>query len=762
MWLKELLWKYVIRRAARKYGFLDPFSLLAQIRRFAPPSEVSEPIELIRAGVLFHARGLINRQAIQHNLDWIWPFWVEQQFNPHSESFLPRSFSITHVNLTHRNWTAVGVPGCDAFPIVDPRGLITPFWDGWSLDGWIISENSKPFVPSRLASVRQELLCDITDPLIVRTVSQQDQQSCEALVCVESVDDQPVCRIHYQITVERPAWFVVALRPYNPEGISFIHDIILSPDQHHWTINNKEECVHFSLPVEQHAVSTYQHGDVFHKLQHPEEETRVHCDVGLATAAAMYRILPDQSHKITVGIQLAEDPESTALVATSPFGLSWSTILQRAARLKIPDKRFQFLYDAALRSLILLSPDWTYPGPFTYKRFWYRDAAFLLHALLCTNMIEQAERVLDRFPEKQTLMGYFHSQEGEWDTNGEVLWTFSRFCELTGKQLKTSWLKAVTKGAEWIVKKRLADHPDEIHAGLFPPGFSAEHLGNIDYYYWDNFWNVAGLQAAAALLVDSEETTQAETYRKEAEALMRAIERSLEMSRFIQNNKGIPASPYRRMDSGAVGSLVAGYPLRLLPPNDPRLLSTVDFLLEHCFVHGAFFQDMIHSGINAYLSLHVAQVLLRSRDSRFFDIVRSVADLASPTGQWPEAVHPRTKGGCMGDGQHAWASAEWLMMLRNMFVQEGENGLILAAGIVPEWLKVDQKLYFGPTPTSFGTITVEIEPSPEVVRIAWKGDWRDHAPGIEIMLPGFLPVHVNASEKRTAVSIERERPLDDY
>ena len=116
----------------------------------------------------------------------------------------------------------------------------------------------------------------------------------------------------------------------------------------------------------------------------------------------------------------------------------------------------------------------------------------------------------------------------------------------------------------------------------------------------------------------------------------------------------------------------------------------------------------------------------------------------------------------MGDGQHAWASAEWLMMLRNMFVQEGENGLILAAGIVPEWLKVDQKLYFGPTPTSFGTITVEIEPSPEVVRIAWKGDWRDHAPGIEIMLPGFLPVHVNASEKRTAVSIERERPLDDY
>jgi hypothetical protein len=45
MWFKEFLWKYIIRRTVRKYGFLDPFSLLAQIRRFAPPSEVSEPIE---------------------------------------------------------------------------------------------------------------------------------------------------------------------------------------------------------------------------------------------------------------------------------------------------------------------------------------------------------------------------------------------------------------------------------------------------------------------------------------------------------------------------------------------------------------------------------------------------------------------------------------------------------------------------------------------------------------------------------------------
>jgi hypothetical protein len=71
---------------------------------------VSEPIELLRAGVVFHARGLINSRVIQHNLDWVWPYWIERQFDPNDVSFIPRAFSITHINLTHRNWTAIGYP----------------------------------------------------------------------------------------------------------------------------------------------------------------------------------------------------------------------------------------------------------------------------------------------------------------------------------------------------------------------------------------------------------------------------------------------------------------------------------------------------------------------------------------------------------------------------------------------------------------------------------------------------------------------------
>lgn len=123
-----------------------------------------------------------------------------------------------------------------------------------------------------------------------------------------------------------------------------------------------------------------------------------------------------------------------------------------------------------------------------------------------------------------------------------------------------------------------------------------------------------------------------------------------------------------------MGSLVADYPLQILPPGNRAVARTVDFLMTRCFHEGGFFQDMIHSGVNAYLTLSIAQTLLRNDDPRYANLLETVADLASPTGQWPEAIHPRTRGGCMGDGQHGWAAAEWVQLVRNLFVrEEGEN-----------------------------------------------------------------------------------------
>ncbi|HKJ69215.1 MAG TPA: hypothetical protein VKA68_14750, partial [bacterium] len=368
-----------------------------------------------------------------------------------------------------------------------------------------------------------------------------------------------------------------------------------------------------------------------------------------------------------------------------------------------------------------------------------------------------AGKIVQRLPEKQNLTGFFHSQEGEWDSNGAVLWILQRYAELTGEPLSGDVLDAVRKGAKWIARKRLSDELDEIHAGLMPSGFSAEHLGNIDFYYWDDFWSAGGLLAAASLLDAADSSEDADSFRQEAERLLQAIHRSLEKSRDIRKHPGMPASPHRRMDAGAVGSIVAGYPLRLYDSRDERLLQTVEYLIRDCFVDGAFFQEMIHSGINAYLTLHIAQVLLRAGDARFRGMVRRIAELASPTGQWPEAIHPRTGGGCMGDGHHGWASAEWVMMIRNMFVREEEDRLVIGSGLFPEWLTPGKHLFFGPAKTPYGDVSLRIRPESSQVHISWEANWRDREPSLEILLPGVEPSEVTSVSERNTITLKRSR-----
>ena len=740
-------WRFIIRRFAGAHGFVDPIALLSHLHRFGQPSEVAEPIELLRAGAILHARGLINSRVIQHNLDWVWPYWVERQYDPRDDAFIPRAFSITHINLTHRNWTAVGLPDCDELPIVDPRGLVTPLHDGWSLDGWIIADEDGVLLPSRASGASQAL--DHEEGLSVATEVVCDGLRLESHAEVLPGPHGPRCRVTFDFKSDGDAWAVLALRPYNPEGVSLIHRVVLASDDKSWSIDDEARVV-FSEPADRHHISNYRSGDVYIHLRDREDQSDGECDVGMVTAAALFRLEPNQPRQIFADVRLSEaaQPKDTAVAL-------WRSSLNDHCRVRMPDQDYVDLYDKALRTLVLHTPGEVYPGPYTYKRFWFRDAAFILHALLCAGLSDRVEQALDRFPQRQTLAGYFHSQDGEWDSNGEALWILRRFCELTGRKSKTDWRRAIRRGAKWISRKRVAGAPDALHAGLLPAGFSAEHLGPNDYYYWDDFWGVAGLRAAAYLERLLDEPDAAEEFERDAEDLERAITRSLERVAERLDQPAMPASPYRRVDAGAIGSLAAGYPLRIFAADDPRLTATVEFLLGASFIQGGFFHDVVHSGINPYLTLHVAQVLLRAGDPRFHDLMDRVAALATPTGQWPEAIHPRTGGGCMGDGQHVWAAAEWVLMVRNCFVREEDDRLILASGIRPAWLRGPEALSLGPTPTPWGPLSLKIEPSGNKVSVSWEGTWRQSEPMIEVRLPGHDPVIAEPGQTSINVTYEQ-------
>ncbi len=741
MWFKWLPWKTIISYAARKQGFLDPFSVLSNVSGFAKPSEVFVPVELLRSGFVLHARGLVNSQAIQHNLDWVWPYWVVKQFNPKDNSFIPRAFSLTHINLTHRNWTAIGLPGCDIIPIVDPRGLVTPFYDGWSIDAWIISDK-KVLVPSLSATSQQS--ADIEKNIKITTKSAKELFNIKSTASVVKSSGRPICQINIEAYSKPPAWLAISVRPYNPEGISFIKKISVLDNKMGWRVDSKKE-IWFNARPDHYKFSNYSNGDVYQNILSRKESQKISCGVGMCTGAALFRIFPGRTRKIAAHVPLEKKKSSKE--KTKTVKRQRAAALKHASRLNVPDKKVEFLYNAALRTLLLHSQKETYAGPYTYKRFWFRDAVFISYAFLCAGLFDKAESVIDSFLAKQRPNGYFCSQNGEWDSNGQVLWVMNKFCEIAGRKCKRKWVKAIEQGARWIQKKITKTPSGAPHSGLLPAGFSAEHLGPSDYYFWDDFWAVAGLKAASYIMGISGSRKRALDYYHKSLKLMKSLEKSLKLSEKRLGTAAMPASPYRRLDSGAVGSLSAGYPLQLFNGDDRRLAATADYLLDNCFVDGGFFHDMSHSGINPYLTLHIAQVLLRKGDKNFFNLMEAVKNLASPTGQWPEAVHPGTGGGCMGDGQHVWAAAEWIIMVRNCFVRQEGESLVLCSGVSESWRRKGTASY-GPAPTRFGPVSVFVKGNGKKTVVSWQANWYGVAPDIEIRLPGCKVVRAKKTQRR--------------
>jgi hypothetical protein len=745
----------LITRAARAYGFLDPIGLLARMRGFAQPSEVAEPIELLRAGMLFHARGLVNTKAIQNNLDWVWPYWVERQFNPADESFIPRAFSFSHINLTHRNWTAVGQPDVPYYPIVDPRGLLTPIFDGWSLDFWFVPTDAKsaPLFPSRLEDGDFKQTLRLDHNLRMSSTATRDALSLASDVTLSLDHGEPHCCVSLRIDGPAEGFLAVALRPYNPEGVSFIDKVALTTDRPGWLVNGRNPVIFDRSPARQ-VLSVYKDGDVSHRLYETGGPSEVACDVSMATAVALFPLAELRDRPLDVRIPIYDELDPKKRPSFVPT-LLWNEALEPLAKLSVPETRIQELFDLAVTNLVLHTPRDSYPGPYTYKRFWFRDAAFMLNALLTLGGVERTRRALEEFAGRQRHDGYFLSQEGEWDSNGEAIWIYHRFGALTGEQLPETWRKAVAKGARWITKKRLPADTGKPEAGLLPAGFSAEHLGPNDFYYWDDFWSVAGLRCASVLLRSHDQDLAARCSR-EADEFLATIERSFPGGPERRFPGAIPASPKRRMDSGAVGSLVADYPLQLFRPGDPRILKTAEYLRDHSMYGGGFFQNMIHSGINAYLTLHLAQVRLRAGDpAGAWELIDRVAALASPTGQWPEAIHPRTGGGCMGDGQHIWAAAEWLLMIRNCFVREEIGTLIIGSGVKQSWWQ-NTRATFGPTLTSWGSLTLHIDAEGTgSVRVTIDGKWRDEPPRFDFRLPGCAPIVIERPDHIRAFMIKR-------
>ncbi|MBI5956075.1 MAG: hypothetical protein HY871_03645, partial [Chloroflexi bacterium] len=107
--------------------------------RIGQPSQVGISRECISIEPRLIGRAWLNSAVLELNRAGVLPYWAQEQYDPQSTSFIPRGQGLLSLNVTHRDWTSLGNLAADREAIVDPRGLLTPWFDGWSLDFWLLA-----------------------------------------------------------------------------------------------------------------------------------------------------------------------------------------------------------------------------------------------------------------------------------------------------------------------------------------------------------------------------------------------------------------------------------------------------------------------------------------------------------------------------------------------------------------------------------------------------------------------------------------------
>src|SRR5439155_1314649 len=140
---------WLLRRALGRLRITaDIVRHLTTFQRLGGTVEVQLPTEIVPIGARTVFRALRTRAAAQLGVDWVWPHWLERQVDPRDPAFVPRGHLPFLANLTNRNWTMVGNVASPWEAIVDPRGLVTPWYDGWSLDWWVGADDRRHEPPA--------------------------------------------------------------------------------------------------------------------------------------------------------------------------------------------------------------------------------------------------------------------------------------------------------------------------------------------------------------------------------------------------------------------------------------------------------------------------------------------------------------------------------------------------------------------------------------------------------------------------------------
>jgi hypothetical protein len=660
--------------------------------------------------------------------DELLPWWWERQVDPTSPDVVPGPHA--GESTTHRDWALLGTIGGSERAVVDPRGLVTPWPDGWSLDWWVGADDAW-HLPARSAGVRQRL---VGDAPVVETVARvpggEVVHRAWAVVGGPGVPAGGAVVVELENASPVPVAVAFAVRPFGPLGRSAVTSItldglVVSVDGRPALVLPKAPSRVATGSAALDAVVPTVAGDAV--AAWPDVGAR--CSAGRASAAFLFPLphtasvrvlLPLVAQRPGAARRRAErepDPDPRAAADAGRVAAGWAAQTERAARVDLPEPRLGEAV-AAARSFALLHAAGDDVASWPPTVIGGLDTAELCLALDQHGFHAEAARLLVGFADRQGLDGSFAGESSRADAAAAWLHALGHHVRLTGDlDLAEAMVGPVAKAAHHLRRRssprrsRRAEGP----AGAVVPGPSAPWVppGDPDALH-DAVWVRRGLLDAALLLDVAGQTDAAAEPRAGAEEVDGALRAAGQV--LVAEPGGAASAPSLVATVVALAATLTGP--APAPDLDAALAAALAALPDA--VRGGVWQEVGDAGLSPRLTAWSGSARLAAHRPDAVEQLAWLLEVGAPLWAWPELVHPRSGGGCAGEGHHAAATAAVLLLARRFVVHEPGPGLALLPAVPDTWL--GQPVEAHDLPTSYGRLSFAVRWHGERPALLWELD----------------------------------------
>jgi hypothetical protein len=632
-------------------------------------------------------------------------------------------------------WTPIGSPEGKRRALINEEGLLEIDEAGFTLEPFILT----PRGTVTWADVKTSLHLPRGGAPMPSVTWRGKGFTLDILPWVGGKGDSLTLHVTYRLKHHAPVEgtrLMIAVRPYqvNPPwqafrnlgGRSPIHRITCHADG----LTVEDRRVSVSPASHSCGAALFEEGDVRMVLENrgiPSRRSAVDSS-GLASATMIWNLEPGRStHEVTVSVPYYETFDKPASNSRSRALARWRRKLG-AVKWDVPTcakPAIDCLRTAAGHILINRDGPAIQPGPRRYTRSWVRDCVIMGAALAKAGIPVPLREFLTWYAQFQREDGFIPcvvDRDGvdwlvEHDSHGQFLWGLREVVRESGDaRFLKRMMHHARLAADHIIhlrNQRLTEgYTRSSFHGLLPESASHEgYLAHPVHSYWDDFWGVRGLQAAADLAELSGLHDDAQRWRNEASNFQDDLLQSIRKVISEKQLQYIPGSvEWADFDPTATSNAIAMLDFAGVLPEGPLHAMLETYLDGHRRKHDG---RMPWNNYTAYeIRIIGAFVRLGKRDIAHELLDFFLSDRRPREwNQWPEITwrDPRSPGH-LGDVPHTWIAAEYLLVVASMIVSEREadSSMVLACGMPWSWISAEKPFSVRNLPTRYGTLDFQI------------------------------------------------------